>query len=66
MQDNGCSKQEITEMYHSGYRKGMLEGDIEDGTLVCGAVCGIVQRVESAATVMQEVVRQAEGIMGRM
>jgi enoyl-[acyl-carrier protein] reductase II len=58
MQANGCPAAEITETYHSGYMKGMLEGDLEEGTLVCGAACALVKRVERTSEIVLELVGQ--------
>ena len=44
MQARGCTVREITETYHAGYMAGMLGGDQETGTFVCGAGCVLVKR----------------------
>ncbi len=66
MQSRGCSCREITEMYHSGYLKGMLEGDAEAGTFVCGAACALVKRVQSASTAVRELVEEADQVLARL
>jgi len=66
MQSSGCSLKEITDMYHSGYLRGMLEGDTERGTLVCGAACALVTRVQSASSVVQELVEQADQVAKKL
>jgi len=66
MQADGHSVREITDMYHSGYMKGMLEGDGEAGTFVCGAACCLVRRIEDASIVVRDIVREAERIMAAL
>ncbi len=66
MQASGCSVRDITNTYHSGYVKGMLEGDGEAGTFVCGAACVLVKRIQSASAAMQEIVAQAENALRRI
>lgn len=66
MQESGCSLREITDMYHSGYLKGMLEGDGETGTFVCGAACALVTRVQSASAVVRELVEQPDQVLARL
>jgi enoyl-[acyl-carrier protein] reductase II len=66
MQARGCTLREITDMYHSGYVKGMLGGDAEAGTFVCGAACAFVKRVQSASTVVRELVEQADQVLARL
>ena len=62
----GASPAEITDTYHSGYQKGMLEGDTENGSLVCGTACAYVTRVQSAADVVRELVEQADSVSARL
>jgi enoyl-[acyl-carrier protein] reductase II len=66
MKRRGCSLREITDMYHSGYMRGMLEGDGENGTFVCGAACALVTRVQSASAVVRELVEQADQVLARL
>jgi len=66
MQESGCSLREITDMYHSGYLKGMLEGDSETGTFVCGAACALVTSVQSASAVVRELVEQADQVLAKL
>jgi enoyl-[acyl-carrier protein] reductase II len=56
----GCSMHEITETYHAGYLKGMLDGDWEQGTFPCGAGSALVKRVQGAAEVVRELVDEAQ------
>ncbi len=66
MQESGCSLREITYMYNSGYLKGMLEGDSETGTFVCGAACALVTSVQSASAVVRELVEQADQVLAKL
>ena len=63
MEAKGCSRREITEMYHSGYLKGMLEGDGEAGTFVCGAACAFVRRIQSASPVVRDIVEETDRVL---
>jgi enoyl-[acyl-carrier protein] reductase II len=66
MQEKGCSLREITDTYHSGYLKGMIEGDAQAGTFVCGAGCGLVTRVLSAAEVVGELMAEVDQGLERL
>lgn len=66
MEAKGCSRREITEMYHSGYMKGMLEGNAETGTFVCGAACAFVRRIQSASAVVQDIVEETDRVLARL
>jgi len=63
MAASGCSPMEITETYHGGYIKGMLEGDRQLGTFACGAACAFVRSIESASVVVRDIVEQADRIL---
>jgi NAD(P)H-dependent flavin oxidoreductase YrpB (nitropropane dioxygenase family) len=65
MQARGCTVHEITETYHAGYMPGMLEGDRETGTFVCGAGCVLVKRIQDACEVVREIVEEAENAISR-
>jgi enoyl-[acyl-carrier protein] reductase II len=63
MERNGSGPKEITDLYHSGYLKGMLEGNATDGTLICGSGCCLVKEVKTAGQVVRDVTREAEDIL---
>ncbi len=56
----GASPAEVTELYHSGYMTGMLEGDLEKGSLVCGPACAFADRVQDAGDLVRRLVHEAE------
>lgn len=53
----------ITELYHSGYLKGMLEGETIEGTFVCGAGAGLIKEIKRAADIVHEIINEAERIL---
>jgi enoyl-[acyl-carrier protein] reductase II len=57
---------EITDLYASGYINGMLQGDIQEGIVGCGAGCGLIKEVKDAAAVIQDVMGEAQGIIERL
>jgi len=57
---------EITDLYASGYINGMLQGDIGEGTVGSGAGCGLIKEIKGAADVVQDVMREAQGIIDRL
>jgi len=62
MEASGGTLQEISKLYRSGYRKGMLEGNRVEGTFVCGAGAGLINEIKSAAEVVRDTVKEAEQI----
>ena len=60
MERTGSTPLERAKIYAGGFRKGMLEGDLVEGTLGCGAGAGLIKEVKSAAAIIQEVVQDCE------
>jgi NAD(P)H-dependent flavin oxidoreductase YrpB (nitropropane dioxygenase family) len=63
MEKNGNSVEEITILYRSCYRKGMLEGDIEGGTFIFGAGAGLIKEQRSAGDILAGIVNEAEELL---
>ena len=66
IEENGATLTEVTELYHSGYMKGMLEGNWNDGTFVCGAAAGMIKEIKSASLVVQDIIKETEQLMYRV
>ncbi len=66
MEGSGSTSQEISNFYRPRYMKGMLEGNVAEGTFVCGACAGLIKEVKSAAEVVRDVVKEAEQILTRL
>ncbi len=63
MEKSGTDAIDRSKTYALGFRTGMLEGDLTDGTLGCGAGAGLVRKIDSAADVVRETVADAERIL---
>jgi enoyl-[acyl-carrier protein] reductase II len=63
---SGGSLTEITELYHSGYLKGMLEGDTVGGIFVCGEGAGLIKEIKRAADVVHEIINDAEVMLAKV
>jgi hypothetical protein len=66
MEAAGYSLREITDLYHSGYIKGMLEGNAIEGTFICGSACGLIREIKGAATVIQDTIREADQVLASL
>jgi enoyl-[acyl-carrier protein] reductase II len=66
MEATGCPPAQITDLYASGYMKGMLQGNIDEGTFGCGCACGLVREMKSAATVVRDTIREAQEVLARL
>jgi hypothetical protein len=63
MERGGSTPLEITDVYRSGYRAGMLEGNVIEGTFIFGCGAGLIKEIKGAAEVVREVVKDAQKIL---
>ena len=63
MEASGSTLQEISNLYRPAYMKGMLEGDIMEGTFICGAGAGLINEVKSAGDIVRNIVKEADQIL---
>ena len=42
----------------------MVQGNMMEGTFVCGAGAGLIKEIKGAAEVVRDIVREAEQIVG--
>jgi len=66
MEMSGATSMETARIYASKFREGMLEGQMDEGTLPCGAGAGLIKSVKSAAEVVHDTVRQARQILNEL
>jgi enoyl-[acyl-carrier protein] reductase II len=56
---NGASKEEMTELLGRGRAKrGMFEGDLEEGELEIGQISGYIKEIKPAAVIVKEIVSE--------
>jgi len=58
MASEGAKPEEISKFYDGAVRRGLIEGDVENGTLPCGAGAGIIKEIKSAADVVKDIIAQ--------
>jgi NAD(P)H-dependent flavin oxidoreductase YrpB (nitropropane dioxygenase family) len=63
MEAHGNAVEEITALYRSGYRKGMLEGDQEKGTFIFGSSAGLIRELKSAGEIVKSIIEETEQIL---
>jgi NAD(P)H-dependent flavin oxidoreductase YrpB (nitropropane dioxygenase family) len=63
MEASGNTLEEITALYRSGYRQGMLEGDSTGGTFIFGAGAGSIKELKSAKEIVQGIIKETEQIL---
>lgn len=63
LQASGGSILDVTALFRGSFFKGLVEGDMNDGSIPVGEGLGMIQDIKSAADVVQEVVKDAERII---
>ena len=62
----GISVEELMEFGMGKVRLGLIEGDLENGTLLAGQIAGMIKEVKSVKVIIEEMVAEAEAIIARL
>jgi len=61
LQNRGASAEELSQLLgHGRSRKGMFEGDTEEGELEIGQVSGLIHKIQPAAQIVKEIIGEFE------
>lgn len=66
MEKNGAPPEEIENLGVGSLRVAMVEGDIENGTVMAGQVSAMVKRVQPAREIIMDIINSAESVLGRL
>lgn len=55
----GMSKEDLEELGRGRYKAAALQGDIQQGTILCGQICGLVKQVQPAAQIVNDIIQDA-------
>ena len=62
----GASKEELDLFGQGRAYLGLIEGDIDGGSLVSGQIAGLVKEIKPVKVIMEEIVAEAEAIIGSL
>ena len=62
----GGSVVDVSMLYRGTIIPGLLEGDVKDGSVGCGAVAGMITEIKDAADVVKDTVKEAELILSEL
>ncbi|MCL4442157.1 MAG: nitronate monooxygenase, partial [Firmicutes bacterium] len=62
----GASVEELEKMGVGRLRMAMVEGDVQEGSVMAGQICGMIKRIEPAAEIIKDIVTGAEQVIGRL
>jgi len=66
LEKNGASVEELELLGQGKLELATLEGDIENGSVMAGQICGLIKEVKPAAVIIKEIVDEAEAIIARL
>jgi enoyl-[acyl-carrier protein] reductase II len=67
LENRGAKREELMELLgHGRAKKGMFEGNIDEGELEIGQVSGLIHEVRPAADIVAEIVRDFNVMIGRL
>ena len=59
----GASKEELELFGRGRIYRGLIEGDVDEGSLLSGQIAGLIKEVKPAKAIIEEVVAEAEAII---
>ena len=65
MEKAGASFEELEHLTLGSLRKAVIDGDVVNGSLMAGQSAGMVKKEESCKEIIEDVVTQAESLLGR-
>lgn len=66
MEKKGVPANELEQLGIGSLRAAMVEGDIENGTVMAGQVCAMANKIQTAREIIREVLEEAEQVVGNM
>jgi len=67
VESRGASAEELLKLIGTGRsRRATLEGDVEEGTIYCGQIAGMIGELKSAREVIVEIIEGAKAILGNL
>jgi enoyl-[acyl-carrier protein] reductase II len=67
LEDNGASREDIYELLgHGRAKKGMFEGDLDEGELEIGQVSGLIHEIKPAGKIVEEMMEEFDWAIGRL
>jgi enoyl-[acyl-carrier protein] reductase II len=63
---SGISMEELMEFGVGKVRLGLIEGDLEGGTLLAGQIAGMIKEIKPVKVIIEEMVAEAEAIIAQL
>ncbi len=59
---NGMSKEELEQLGKGRYPAAAVQGDVEEGSVMAGQICGLVNKIEPAADIVADILKSARQV----
>ena len=63
---SGKSKEELIELGKGRYPAAAIEGEIDDGSILAGQICGLIKEVQPAAQIVSKIMSEASDVIRRL
>ena len=63
MEKAGASKEELESFGVNRYYQGVIEGNLEDGSLIAGQIAGLIKEIKPVRVIIEEMMAEAEAII---
>ncbi len=63
---SGCNREELEKLGKGRYSRAAFDGDIDEGSVLAGQICGLVKQVEPAAAIVNELITDALRVKQQM
>lgn len=66
MERRGAPVEELEKVGLGRLRMAMVEGEVQEGSVMAGQVCGMIKKIEPAADIIGDIITGAEQVMNRL
>lgn len=63
--DGSLTPDEFEQLTLGSLRKAVLDGDLEQGSFLCGAIAGMIDQIKPAKDIIEEMFTQADKLLGK-
>lgn len=66
LEKEGASKEELEKFGEGKLRLGVIEGDLENGSLMAGQISGLIREIKPVKEIIAEMIAEAEAIIAKL
>lgn len=66
LEEAGASSEELNMFGQGRMHLGLIEGDVDDGSLLAGQIAGMIKEIKPVRVIIEEMIAEAEAVMARL